>query len=389
MSAPQKYDVLVVGGGIHGAGVAQACAANGYSVLLVEQNVIASATSQKSSKLIHGGLRYLESGQFSLVRECLVERKCLLKNAPKLVTMKPFYLPIYRKTTRRPWQIRLGLSLYALLSGLARHSFFKKIPKSQWHRLNGLTTRDLDAVYQYWDAQTDDRLLTEAVIRSAKSMGAIIKEKTALLGGNFNENEWLVQLSCPENQINVRANVVVNAGGPWVNHVLQKINPQETGLDVDLVQGTHIVLDTSIAEEIYYVESPEDRRAVFIMPWYGRTLVGTTEKSYDGDPVDVAPTEEEVAYLQSTVRHYFPSVGDIEQKTVSRFAGLRVLPRQAGAAFSRPRETTIHTDSSGRCFSIYGGKLTAYRATADAVLAKIQAKIPTNVMGLDTKYISL
>ena len=151
------FDVVVIGGGIHGAGVAQAAAAQGYSVLVLEQSAIAAGTSSRSSKLIHGGLRYLENAQFSLVRECLRERALLLKNAPELVKLKPFYIPVYSETSRSAWQIRAGLALYSTLGGLGADTRFKIVPRHEWGTLDGLDREDLHKVFRYYDGQTDDK----------------------------------------------------------------------------------------------------------------------------------------------------------------------------------------------------------------------------------------
>src|SRR3984957_18551600 len=163
----QEYDVIVVGGGIHGAGVMQAAAAAGHSTLLIEKCALASGTSSRSSKLIHGGLRYLESGQFALVRESLRERAIHLRIAPDLVHLKPFFIPVYDDTRRRPWQLKAGLSIYALLGGFDASTRFGSVPKREWAKLDGLETRGLDAVICYQDAQTDDARLTRAVVQSA------------------------------------------------------------------------------------------------------------------------------------------------------------------------------------------------------------------------------
>src|ERR1700733_10433878 len=154
----KQYDVVVVGGGIHGAGVLQAAAAAGHSALLIERLGLASGTSSRSSKLIHGGLRYLESGQFSLVRESLRERAIHLRIAAELVELKPFYIPVYRETRRRPWQLKLGLWIYALLGGFDARPRFGPDPTPDWQRLAGLETQHLDAVIRYHDPQADDAL---------------------------------------------------------------------------------------------------------------------------------------------------------------------------------------------------------------------------------------
>ena len=410
----ENFDVVVVGGGIHGAGVAQASAANGYSVLLLEQNEIASGTSRKSSKLIHGGLRYLESGQLALVRECLTERYYLLKNAPHLVEMKPFYLPVYAQTSRRPLQIKLGLSLYSLLAGFRKQTGFHQVKNQNWNKLDGLSTSDLEFVFQYWDAQTDDLLLTKAVLNSAKEMGAETVEHALVISaertgknhtgencvaknasdkskaGEEINGEWCINYQTKTEIVEVCAKVIVNAGGPWVNEVLKRIAPDESPMPVDLVQGTHIVLPEETSQGIYYVENPDDMRAVFVMPWYGETLIGTTEKIYTGDPSYVAPTQEEIEYLLATAGHYFPKFNKMLATDITQsFAGLRVLPQQQGAAFSRPRETMIHTDKTESCFSIYGGKLTAYRATSSRVVNQFAHLIPNRRRVADTRNLRL
>src|ERR1700690_3631466 len=167
----RDFDVLVVGGGIHGAGVLQAAVAAGPRALLIEQHGIASGTSSRSSKLIHGGLRYLESGQFALVRESLRERAIHLRIAPSLVELKPFYIPVYKDTRRRPWQLKIGLFVYALLGGFDASTGFGTVPRVQWAELDGLDTQNLDAVIRYQDAQTDDASLTRAVVQSACMLG--------------------------------------------------------------------------------------------------------------------------------------------------------------------------------------------------------------------------
>ena len=167
------YDIVIIGGGIHGVGVAQAAATRGYKTILLEQyDHLAEGTSSRSSKLIHGGLRYLEQFEFSLVRECLLERSYLLENAPDLVKLTPVYIPVYKNSKRSPLIIRLGLMLYALLGNFSTDTRFKKIKKSQWNQLQGINKYELQAVYQYYEAQTDDKKLTKAVMNSAQEYGA-------------------------------------------------------------------------------------------------------------------------------------------------------------------------------------------------------------------------
>ncbi len=385
-------DLIVIGGGIHGAGVAQAAAAAGHEVLVLEQRTLAFGTSSRSSKLIHGGLRYLESAQFALVRECLRERTLLLRLAPELVKLRPFHIPVYTDTSRRPWQLRIGLALYSLLGGVAPGTRFRTLPRSQWGSLDGLDTHGLQQVFQYWDAQTDDAALTRAVMRSAQTLGARLEMPAAFLCGELTEQGVVAHYESAGKQSSCRARVLVNAAGPWVNGVLEQIMPRPSSLAVELVQGSHIVLDGRLQQGFYYLEAPRDRRAVFAMPWRQQILIGTTELPYHGDPAAVAPTPAEIAYLLETFAHYFPAYRGLQQAQVREaFAGLRVLPASPERAFNRPRETILHPDRERqpRLLSIYGGKLTAYRATAEKVMARLAASLPARKPRGDTRKLVL
>ncbi len=386
----ERYDLAVIGGGIHGAGVAQAAAAQGYSVLVLEQTALAAGTSSRSSKLIHGGLRYLESGQFKLVRECLQERALLLKLAPDLVKMRPFYLPLYRDTRRAPWQVRAGLSLYALLAGLGEDSRFRSVPRGEWADLDGLNTDGLRAVYCYPDAQTDDAALTRAVMRSALSLGATLALPAHIEHADCGDDGVALHYHDGQpRQCQVR--VLVNAAGPWANDVLRRVRPSPPHCTVDLVQGTHILVPGQLRRGIYYLEAPRDRRAVFVMPWRDATLVGTTETVYRGAPAQVHPLPEEIEYLRETLAHYFPQHRQDEPRLLDSFAGLRVLPARPGAPFSRSRETILLPDREHRprVLTIYGGKLTAYRATAAAVMARLRPSLPDKTPVADTRTLPL
>jgi len=370
----KQYDVIVVGGGIHGAGVLQAAAAAGHSGLLIEKRAIASGTSSRSSKLIHGGLRYLESGQFALVRESLHERAVHLRVAPDLVELKPFFIPIYADTRRRPWQLKLGLFVYALLGGFDPSTRFGSVPKRDWPTLDGLETRNLDEVIRYYDAQTDDAELTRAVIDSARSLGGELAMPAKFTAASLNDDGVTVTFECAGANTDCRARVLVNAAGPWAPSVASAIRPAIPIPNVDLVQGTHIVLPMRLTSGIYYVESPSDGRAVFVMPWQGATLIGTTETPYHGEPDRVQPLPEEEEYLLAVARHYFPAFSAMTRADiVRRFAGLRVLPAASQAAFDRSRETIFTTDRdpNPRVLGIYGGKLTGWRAAAAHVLERI------------------
>lgn len=387
---PAQYDVVVIGAGIHGAGVAQAAAAAGYSVLVLEQyDEVAKGSSSRSSKLIHGGLRYLESGEFHLVRECLRERAMLLRNAPHLVKLVPFHIPVYRNTRRRPWKIALGLTIYSLFS----RKRFHRISSSDWNQLDGLRSDHLDAVFSYYDAQTDDAHLTRSVLQSARTLGADVITGAEFRQARLDSGE--VQVSYQKNgqSTTVAARVLVNAAGSWVNHVLQRVQqPSGAAMELcamDLVQGTHIVVPGQISHP-YYLEAPQDGRAVFVLPWKNNIMVGTTELNYHGDPADVRPTAAEIDYLLEIYNHYFKrelASADV----IEAFAGLRVLPAGGGNASSKSRETHFHEDDPARprVVSIYGGKLTSYRATAEKLLRRIKNVLPETTPVADTHSLEI
>jgi glycerol-3-phosphate dehydrogenase len=388
----KHYDVVIVGGGIHGAGVLQAAAAAGHSALLIERLGLASGTSSRSSKLIHGGLRYLESGQFALVRESLRERAIHLRIAAELVELKAFFIPVYRDTRRRPWQLQLGLWMYALLGGLDASTRFGAVPKSEWPSLDGLDTRQLDAVIRYYDAQTDDALLTRAVVQSALSLGAELAMPASFTGATLTADGVNIAYANDGESMQCSARVLVNAAGPWAPQVAGLVQPRIPIPDVDLVQGTHIILPFAVTAGIYYVESPTDGRAVFVMPWHGATLIGTTETPYRGAPDQVHPLPEEEEYLLAVARHYFPAWRHLTRDDITqRFAGLRVLPAASQAAFDRSRETIFSADreTRPRVLGIFGGKLTGWRASAAHVLKLISSSLPAAVRRAATDQLIL
>lgn len=382
-----EVDVCVIGGGIQGCGVAQAAAAAGYQTVLLEQTALASATSSRSSKLIHGGLRYLESGQFALVAKSLAERERLLRNAPELVKRVPFYIPVYRHTRRRPWQIFLGLSLYAVLGRLRANACFRKIPPQDWSRLDGLEQDQLQAVFQYWDAQTDDRELTRAVMFSAMQLGAQLRCPATFVAAFRERDYYQVEYRQNDRQDNLRCRVLINAAGPWVGEVHDRLQTHVPMPAFELVQGTHLILKQAAPGGVYYVESPADRRAVFIMPWQGQTLVGTTEVVVDHDPATVRPSEHEVEYLRNIAHYYFPHNDD---SVIGQFSGVRVLLKNDKGLFQRPRDTLlfIHNELPGYV-ALIGGKLTAYRVTAEKLMQKIKKQLPERAAVADTRVLKL
>jgi glycerol-3-phosphate dehydrogenase len=368
-----SFDLCVIGAGIHGVGVAQAAAVNGLSVLLIERHQEAAMeTSRSSSKLIHGGLRYLETAQFKLVYECLGEQQVLQKIAPHLVKLQPFYIPVYRQSMRSTWWIYLGLLCYRLLTGWRSDHPVVRVPSHEWSNF-GIQQHNLRGLFGYFDAQTDDRLLTLAVLSSAQKLGAEVFFNCKIDQCGRQGSGYALHLS---NGKKVFAKSIANAGGPWANEVAQKID--ESVVPFDWVQGTHIVLDQPSFKGCFYVEAPSDGRAVFILPWKGLTLVGTTELLLTQP--NAKPTESEIDYLLGAYNHHFPNFVKNKSNICEVFCGVRVLPKGTEKTTGRPRETLLVRNFQGNYVGIYGGKLTSYRLTAEKVV-----KILLPIFGKDQK----
>jgi glycerol-3-phosphate dehydrogenase len=381
-------DVAVIGAGIHGAGAAQAAAAAGHSVLIVEKTGPAAGTSSRSSKLIHGGLRYLETLQFDLVRESLQERRLLLRNAPGLVRRVPFLIPVYPHTRRRPWQIGIGLACYAALGGFGADNRFGILSRGERANFAGLRQDGLQAVFTYFDAQTDDARLTRAVLDSAIALGARLLAPARLTHARRATGGYRLAIATPDGMFECRAACVINAAGPWIDRVQALAEPALPPLSIDRVQGTHLIFDRPIADAVFYVEARIDHRPVFVMPWQGGTLIGTTETLFTGDPDAVTPLESEIAYLATTLKDYFPAY---DGRLTGTMAGLRVLPRDDTHASHRSRETLLPVDDPARprWLAIVGGKLTAYRATAAKAMALLAPSLPHRPPVADTRTLRL
>jgi len=385
VGAVENFDLVVIGAGINGAGIAQAAAAGGYSVLVLEKTGIAAGASGRSSKLIHGGLRYLESADFGLVREALHERGLLLKNAPELVQLQPVHLPVYRSAARPAWMVRSGLGIYALLGGLRSDARFSVVPRAEWDTLEGLRTEGLQTVFRFFEALTDDAALTRAVMASARSFGAELRCPAMFMRLEVGAMGCRVWYTEGGRERECMSHVLVNAAGAWAAGL-----PRPVGADApacENVLGTHLVLSGG-PRRCYLLEAPADRRPVFVLPWREATLVGTTEHVFDGDPDEVEVPDADRDYLLDTFGHYFP---DTPCKVTDAWSGLRVLPASDGAPASRSRETVLHADDPARprLLTVYGGKLTVYRATAQKVMQALSASLPQRQAVADTSDLRL
>ena len=371
-----EFDLLVIGGGINGVGIARDAAGRGLKVLLCEKGDLAGATSSASSKLIHGGLRYLEHGDFRLVREGLAEREVLLRMAPHLVRPLTFGLP-QGAGSRPAWLIRAGLFLYDRLGG--GHS----LPGSRSVRFSGaaLGAPLRDAVrggFTYSDCRTDDTRLTIANARDAALRGAEILPRTELVSAKREGALWRAGLRAEAGETRqIAARILVNAGGPWVLDVLARAG-LSARFTLRLVKGSHIVVPRLYEGEQAYLLQNDDRRIVFVIPFERDfSLVGTTELPFDGDPARAEITDEEIAYLCRAVGRWFhtpPSPADV----IWSFAGVRPLyDDRAKKASAVTRDYAFDVDTAGApALSIFGGKLTTYRRLAEHALERLAPYLP-------------
>src|SRR5438093_5000731 len=298
------FDLAIVGGGINGAGIARDAAGRGIRVLLVEQNDLASATSSASTKLIHGGLRYLEQGAIRLVREALAEREVLLRNAPHLIRPLRFVLP-YHGAMRPAWQLRAGLLVYDRLGGREILPGTEVLDLTHGEVAVPLKRR-YKLGFEYSDCRVDDSRLVVLNAVDAAERGAVIRTRTRLARADRDGLAWRLALKSRGRREIVTARVLVNATGPWVAGVAEQILRQKASIPVRLVKGSHIVVPKLFAHDHAYIFQSGDGRVVFAIPYEGDfTLIGTTDEDYDGDPAAVAASSEEITYLCRTANAYF------------------------------------------------------------------------------------
>ena len=373
--AAANYDLLVIGGGINGAGIARDAAGRGLSVLLAEKADLGAATSSASSKLIHGGLRYLEQYEFRLVAEALAEREILLGVAAHLTSPLRFVMP-HVPELRPRWMVRLGLFLY---DHLARRSL---LPGSRRVRLDAQPYAEalrpgLTHGFLYSDCAVDDARLVVANALDARTRGARLLVRTELLRAQRDEGAWRAQLSNGEA---VLARAIVNAAGPWVKRVLNERLGQPSADEVRLVQGSHIVVPRRYAGEHAFILQNDDRRVVFMIPFEERfTLVGTTDVPVQGDPADARASDEEVAYLCRAASRYLARPLE-PSEVIWRYAGVRPLYDDGSHDPSAiTRDYTLRVDDVGGAapvLSVFGGKLTTYRRLAEHAMDRLRAYFP-------------
>ena len=375
--ASDTYDVLVIGGGITGAAVARDAALRGFRVALVEKADYAAGTSSRSSQLIHGGLRYLENFDFALVFEALRERQVLFEIAPHLVEAQLFLVPVYQGDRTGPLRLRLGLTLYDILAGfrsIGRHKTLKVDDASAVEP--SLRRSDLQALGSYYDASTNDARLTAVTVRSAAAAGAHAVNYTRILdlrtteAGSVRGAVARDELSGSELEIDAR--VTVNACGVWAGSIIDMTGAPRSKL-VRPSKGSHLVLKRGRlpARNSIIFESPVDGRFMFVIPWGGFTLVGTTEVESDEAPDQVQASAEEAAYLLESVAELFPKAGLEASDVCATYAGLRPLAAEKSADEAGTgkvsREHAI-LEGPKNLLSIFGGKLTTHRLMGEQVV---------------------
>jgi glycerol-3-phosphate dehydrogenase len=347
--------IAIIGGGINGVMSAWALARRGYAVDLYERGELMGATSSASTKLIHGGLRYLEHGEFRLVREALRERVFWTSSAPQLVHKLELTVPVYNSTRRPAWMMRAGLLLYDLLAGKANLGRHRWMNRSELCRCcPELNPDGLSGAFTFFDAQMDDRRLGLWASEKAASAGVVLKTGTAVDAISSDG-------SLQANGSSARYDLVVNAAGPWAEELLKR-SGIPSAHSLDLVRGSHLVL-ASPAAHAFLVEVPDEDRLCFILPYQGRTLLGTTEvRQRLEEPIECTPAER--SYLLRVYNHYIRPQAT-ERDIAGSFAGLRPLIRSNADPSRATREYAIETQ--GRVISVFGGKWTTSRALGENV----------------------
>jgi glycerol-3-phosphate dehydrogenase len=397
-----SFDLIVVGAGINGAGIARDAAMRGLKVLLLDKGDVASGTTSWSTRLIHGGLRYLEYYELYLVHESLSEREKLLKIAPHLVKPLPFIIPVYDYSKRGTVLVRLGMIGYDTLSwskSLDRHKMLSR--EEVIERIPGLEAEGLLGAAMYYDGQVEyaERLAVENAV-SAREHGAVVLtyagvDRLVVEDGDVVGVEFTDLLGGGE--YTVRAPVTANVAGPWVDEVLRRMDFAEERM-IGGTKGSHLVVDPfpgAPAGEALYAEAKQDGRPYFIVPWNGRYLIGTTDIRYEGDLDEVVASEEEIDYLINETNTVIPSANLTRDKVLFTYSGIRPLPYETeGAEGSVTRghlvyDHATHDPRIGGLISIIGGKLTTYRNLARQTVNKVYEKLGGKTPECHTDLISL
>ena len=374
-----EFDLFVIGGGINGCGLARDAAGRGYSVALCEMNDLASGTSSGSTKLVHGGLRYLEHYEFRLVQKALSEREVLWSNAPHIIWPLRFVLP-HHKGLRPAWLLRFGLFLYDHLGGR------KKLPPTKTLDLRkaipGKSLKEeFSKGFEYSDCWVDDSRLVVLNAMDAAAHGAVIEPRTKCISAEEKDGLWYVTTEDGQaGKTKTRtARMIINAAGPWVDDVIDATTHNNTSHNVRLVQGSHIVVPKLYEHDECYIFQNEDERIIFVIPYeQDYTLIGTTDRDYNGDPGKVTISESEISYLCDAASEYLKNPVK-NSDVVWTYSAVRPLVDDgASKAQEATRDYVLRWQSesdSALLLNIFGGKITTYRRLAEAVLEKVEVKL--------------
>jgi glycerol-3-phosphate dehydrogenase len=366
-STSYNSDVIILGAGINGSGIARELAIAGKTVTMIDKSTIGNGTSSKSSRLIHGGLRYLETLQFKLVHEALMDRQELLRLYPGLVKMKSFYIPIYKPSPRPAWMIWFGLKFYDLLSGKNKQHHSRVIPRKQFSVHAASFKQDgLKAVFHYYDGKTNDLQLTQQVAQDAIESGANFYKNTFISSITKNNDFFTVRTS----QGDFTSPILINATGPWIDEVNSKFEfPAK--FSIRKISGIHIIVDGLLTNDLMFMQTKQ-KRIFFVIPEpnNNQTLIGTTERE-EIDPTDnIKIKEEDISYLIDNINNYLkPGFQILRQNVKDAFIGVRPLVAEAEnpTNLSREYELDKHTFGKTTLLHVFGGKLTTYLSLARKV----------------------
>lgn len=366
------YDMVVIGGGINGVGIACDAAGRGLSVLLCEKDDLASHTSSASSKLIHGGLRYLEHKEFRLVREALAEREVLLSKAPHIIRPMRFIMP-HEPHLRPAWLIRTGLFFY---DHLGKREQLAGSNQVEFSSINSPLHAEITRGFEYSDCAVDDARLVVLNAMQAKELGAKVLTRTQCLSAKTENGVWTVKLENSHGESVVRAKVLVNAAGPWVAEFLQQNLKQKSPYGVRLIQGSHIIVPKLYDGDKAFIMQNDDQRIVFAIPYLqDYTLIGTTDQEFQGDPNHVEITQHEINYLLDVSNDHF-KVQLTQDDIVASYSGVRPLcDDESDNPSAVTRDYTLSLTQVGGAallLSVFGGKLTTYRKLAESAMTLLK-----------------
>ncbi len=390
----QVYDLAIVGGGVNGCGIARDAAGRGLSVFLCEQGDLASGTSSASTKLIHGGLRYLEYYEFRLVREALHEREVLLKAAPHIIWPLRFILP-YHKGLRPSWLIRLGLFLYDSLGGRELLPGTTNV-NLQTDEAGVPLKKNFSKGFEYSDCWVMDGRLVSLNAVDAADLGAEIRVRTRCISATRTDKLWTLRLQDTTGgaETEVCARMLVNATGPWLDTFLSSTSHKDSGESVRKVKGSHIIVNRLFEHSRAYIFQNSDGRIIFAIPYeHDFTLIGTTDVDFSGDPGTVHIDQEEIEYLCAAANEYFTKQ-ITEADIVRSYSGIRPLfDDGASTAKAATRDYILKLDNGdgdkAPLLSIYGGKITTYRKLAESVLKRLRHYLPDSALETWTESATL